>query len=58
MTNREFLTYLENLRDKQKEKYKSMPYDYQRAKEKGIYLGLERACFQFECEIIKRERGW
>lgn len=55
MTDREFLAYLEKLRDKQKEKYKSMSYDYERAKEKGRYLGLERACFQFEREIIDRE---
>lgn len=55
MTDREFLTYLENIRDKQKEKYLSMPNGYEQAKEKGRYLGLERACFQFKRELIDRE---
>ena len=57
MTDREFLTYLQNIRDKQKEMYLSMSHGYEQAKEKGRYLGLERACFQFEREIINRERN-
>ena len=56
MTDREFLAYLQNLRDKQKEMYLCMMPGYEQAKEKGRYLGLERACFQFEREIINRER--
>lgn len=56
MTDREFLTYLQSFRDKQKERYLSMSPGYKYAKEKGRYLGLERACFQFEREIINRER--
>lgn len=55
MTDIEFLSRLENMRDKQKEKYLSMPNGYEQAKEKGRYLGLERACFQFKREIIDRE---
>lgn len=57
MTDREFLTHLQSFRDKQKEMYLSMNPGYERAKEKGRYLGLERACFQFEREIINRERN-
>ena len=56
MTDREFLTYLQNLRDKQEQLYLSMSPGYKQAKEKGRYLGIERACFQFELEIISRER--
>lgn len=55
-TDREFLTYLQNIRDKQKEMYLKLSPGYEQAKEKGRYLGIERACFQFECEIINRER--
>lgn len=55
MTDREFLKKLESFRDKQKELYLNMENGYGRAKEKGRYLGLERACFQFELEIINRE---
>lgn len=54
MTDREFLNKLENFRDEQRELYLSMENGYKRAKEKGRYLGLERACFQFELEIIER----
>ena len=56
MTDREFLTYLQSFRDKQKELYLSMSTGYEEAKEKGRFLGLERACFQLELEIIHRER--
>ncbi|MCQ2053518.1 MAG: hypothetical protein MJZ03_06275 [archaeon] len=55
-TDREFLTYLQNIRDKQKEMYLKLSPGYEQAKEKGRYLGIERACFQFELEIINRER--
>jgi len=44
MTDREFLAYLQRFRDKQKELYLSMSPGYKQAKEKGRYLGLERAC--------------
>lgn len=57
MTDREFLQKLENFRDKQKKLYLSMENGYERAKEKGRYLGLERACFQFELEVINRENN-
>ena len=56
MTDREFLTHLQSFRDKQKELYLNMIPGYEQAKEKGRYLGLERACFQFEREIMNRER--
>ena len=56
MTDREFLAHLQSFRDKQKQLYLSMSPGYEQAKEKGRYLGLERACFQFEREIINRER--
>lgn len=55
MTDREFLTYLENFRDKQKELYLRTSPGYKQAKEKGRYLGLERACCQLELEIMRRE---
>lgn len=55
-TDREFLTYLQNIRDKQKEMYLKLSPGYEQAKEKGRYLGIERACFQLEREIINRER--
>lgn len=55
MTDREFLKYLQSLRDKQKETYLSKCPGYEQAKEKGRYLGLERACYQFEREVICRE---
>lgn len=57
MTDREFLSKLESFRDKQKNLYLSMENGYERAKEKGRYLGLERACCQLELEIISRERN-
>lgn len=57
MTDREFLAYLKNFRDKQKELYLSMSPGYEQSKEKGRYLGLERACFQLELEVIKREHN-
>lgn len=56
MTDREFLTYLQTFRDKQKELYLRMSPGYKQAKEKGRYLGLERACSQLELEIMHRER--
>lgn len=57
MTDREFLAYLENFRDKQKELYLRTSPGYKQAKEKGRYLGLERACCQLELEIMSRERN-
>lgn len=57
MTDREFLAYLQRFRDKQKELYLSMSPGYEQAREKGRYLGLERACFQLEAEVIRRERN-
>lgn len=57
MTDREFLAFLQRFRDKQKELYLSMSPGYEQAKEKGRCLGLERACFQFEAEVIRRERN-
>lgn len=56
MTDREFLKKLNEFRDKQKQRYLSMENGYERAKEKGRYLGLERASFHFELEIMERER--